>query len=506
MYSMLYSASDKQYFGYLPQLDKFPILGTTLGLACTPTSATNALTYIVSKPGFSGGEYAPLTTYSGWGSVRDDIATKYFYTSPNSIPPGTFPALAIIGMNQYLIDNGLRDHVSISAIGVSTDPQGVNIAGWDRPAQSGFPAIGPASQYSPLFTEQRVTGEFLRAALLRSDAILAGGFYPSPDGKPEAHAVLITDLNWTDKNANGVIDAQDGATVSILDPLDPSQNYSPEYGSYIGYGEGSTTADRLADALNTKVTATGDALFKTGSIVQNGDGLLVVQYVQSSLTNVNGTFENVGGDSSNGKTEVIADMTLMLSMSLGTNGLPDSVDRLIEQDMPHGTFVLDASVFGGHKLEGYIYTNEESAYQNTLQFYLIEGVDGTIRHPDTGETLAPGDEGYAALALQLATEFSALDMADRVSLNEEQLTTFQKNMGDEVDSVMFAPVVTTSAGDNWFAFEQANADQLNHFKELAPNTYGFEDMFGLGDRDFNDLVFQLIPIRMEELPTSGAYF
>lgn len=491
---MNYSANLKQYFGYLPQLDFIA------GEACTPTSATNALTYIVSKPGFSGGEYAPLSSYSGWESVRDDLATNYFYTSPNSNPPGTFPALAIIGMNQYLVKNGLRDHVSLSTIGVSTDPDGRNIAGWDRPEQNGFPAIGPVSQYSQLFTEQRVTGEFLRASLLRSDAILAGGFYSTTGKDLQGHAVLITDLNWTDKNANGVIDAQDGATVSILDPLDPSQSYSPELGSYIGYGEGSTTADELADALNTKVTATGDALFKTGSIVQNGDGFLVVQYVQSSLTNVNGTFENVGGDSSNGKTEVIADMTLMLSMSLGTNGLPDSVDRLIEQDMPHGTFVFDVSVFGGHKLEGYIYTNEESAYQNTLQFYSIEGADGTIRHPDTGEPLAPGDEGYAALALQLATEFSALDMADRVSLNEEQLTAFLKDMGDDLDSVMFAPVVTTSAGDNWFAFEQANADKLVHFKELAPNTYGFEDMFGLGDGDFNDLVFQLIPIRMEELP------
>ena len=495
---MDYSASLKQYFGYLPQLNTFAEPGTTEGLACTPTSATNALTYIVSKPGFAGGEYAPLSNYSGWESVRDDIATNYFYTSPYSSPPGTLPALAVIGINQHLLDNGLRDHVSISAIGVSTDPQGNNIAGWGRPAGNGLPAIGPASQYSQLFTEQRVTGEFLRAALLRSEAIVAGGFYPSDEG-PLGHAVLITDLNWTDKNANGVIDAQDGATVRILDPLDPSQHYSPEFGSDIGFGAGSTTADQLADALNTKVTATGEALFKTGSIVQNEDGALVVQYVQSSLTNVNGTFENVGGDSSNGKAVAVADMTIMFAMSLGTNGLPDSVDHLIEQDMPDGTFVLDISVFGGHKLEGYIYTNEESAYQNTLHFYLIEGVDGTIRHPDTGETLAPGDEGYAALALQLATEFSALDMADRVSLNEEQLTAFLKDMGDDLDSVMFAPVVTTSAGDNWFAFEEANADKLVHFKELAPNTYGFEDMFGLGDGDFNDLVFQTILTRMEEL-------
>lgn len=492
---MNYSVELNQYFGYLPQLEFFS------GEACVPTSATNALTYIVSKPGFAGGEYAaPFSSYSGWELVRGDIAENYFYTSPDSIPPGTFPALAVIGMDQYLKDNGLRDHVSFSAIGVSTNSDNINIAGWGT-AQPGFPAIGPASNYSELFTEQKVTGEFLRASLLRSDAILAGGFYPTPGGSPQGHAVLITDLKWTDKNANGVIDAEEDATVSILDPLDPSQNYSPEIGSYIGYGDGSTDKEQLTDALNTKVTATGGALFKTGKIFQDEDGFLVVKYAQTSLTNVNGTFENVAGDSSNSTTEAGIPMTLMFSMSLGTNGLPDSVDHLIEKDMPHGTFVLDVGVFGGHKLEGYIYTNEESAYQNTLQFYLIEAADGTIRHPDTGVTLAPGDEGYAALALQLATEFSALHMENRVSLDEEQLTVFSKNMGhDEADSALFAPVVTTSAGDNWFAFEQANADKLVHFKERAPNTYGVEDMFGGGDGDFNDLVFQLIPISMEVLP------
>lgn len=497
---MNYTVLNKQYFGYLPQLATFD------ELACTPTSATNALTYIVSQPGFAGGAYAPLSSYSGWESVRDDIATNYFYTSPNSIPPGTLPALAVIGMNQYLVDNGLKDHVSISAIGVSTDPQGNNIAGWNTPAQHGIPAVGPASQYSQLFTEQRVTGEFLRASLLRSDAILAGGFYATGDGSPEGHAVLITDLKWTDKNVNGLIDSEDGATVTILDPLDPSQNYSPVVGSYIGFGAGFTDQERLADALNTKVTATGEALFKTGSIIQNEAGALVVQYDQTSLVNNNGTFENSGGDSSNGRTEA-TDMTFMLAMSLGANGLPDSVDHLIEKDMPVGTFVFDVSVFGGNKVEGYIYTNEESAYQNTLQFYLIEAPDGSISDPDTGKTLVPGDEGYAALALQLATELSALDMEDRISQDAEQLHAFQKEISsDEGNSVLFAPVVTTSAGDSWFAFELANKDQFNHFKALAPNTYGVEDMFGGGDGDFNDLVFQLIPTRMEELPSGDVYF
>jgi hypothetical protein len=86
------------------------------------------------------------------------------------------------------------------------------------------------------------------------------------------------------------------------------------------------------------------------------------------------------------------------------------------------------------------------------------------------------------------------------------LHAFQKEISsDEGNSVVFAPVVTTSAGDNWFAFEPANADQLNHSKALASDTYGVEDMFGGGDGDFNDLVFQVILTHIEELSTSDVF-
>jgi len=60
--------------------------------------------------------------------------------------------------------------------------------------------------------------------------------------------------------------------------------------------------------------------------------------------------------------------------------------------------------------------------------------------------------------------------------------------------------VTTSAGDHWFAFDEANSDGRTHIKELAPNTYGVEDTLGGGDLDFNDLVFQVIPTHLGEPP------
>ena len=487
---MIYTAPNTEYFGYLPQLATFD------GLACTPTSATNALTCVLTRPAVPGGVHTPLQSYAGWETVRDDLANNYFFTSPDTVPAGTLPAQAVIGLNQYLIDIGRQQHTSLSAIGLSKDSSGNNIAGWGTPAQNGHPAIGPATQYDSIFTEQIVTGEFLRASLLRTDAILAGGFYSTGDSEPAGHAVVITELKWDDKNANGRIDSADGATVKILDPLDPSQNYSPEVGSTIGYGTGATTQQQLDNALDTKVVATGDALFKTGSIVQNDAGALVVSYQQSSLVNNKGEFQNVGGDASNGQTEAV-DMTIMLAMAIGTTGLPDSVDRLIEQGMPEGAFIFEADVFGKEQLNGRVYTNESSDYDNLLHFYRIENADGAIRVEGTDKTLLPGDDGYVEAALKLVDQSNLLDLSSRDSKDEEQLQDFEVTVDADL---LFAPLVTTSAGDHWFAFDEANSDGRTHIKELAPNTYGVEDTLGGGDLDFNDLVFQVIPTHLGEPP------
>ena len=43
-------------------------------------------------------------------------------------------------------------------------------------------------------------------------------------------------------------------------------------------------------------------------------------------------------------------------------------------------------------------------------------------------------------------------------------------------------------GSTYFAFADASSDKLNHFKVLGVNLFGFEDMGGLGDRDYDDLV------------------
>lgn len=51
--------------------------------------------------------------------------------------------------------------------------------------------------------------------------------------------------------------------------------------------------------------------------------------------------------------------------------------------------------------------------------------------------------------------------------------------------------VKGSATDNsevYFAYAQANSDKEQHVTELTPFTWGWEDLQGLGDKDYNDAI------------------
>ncbi len=55
---------------------------------------------------------------------------------------------------------------------------------------------------------------------------------------------------------------------------------------------------------------------------------------------------------------------------------------------------------------------------------------------------------------------------------------------------------STNGGDGkavhaYFNYLGANPDKLDHFRLLGNNTFGVEDLYGGGDRDFNDLVVKL---------------
>ncbi|MFN7517388.1 MAG: DUF4114 domain-containing protein, partial [Dolichospermum sp.] len=45
--------------------------------------------------------------------------------------------------------------------------------------------------------------------------------------------------------------------------------------------------------------------------------------------------------------------------------------------------------------------------------------------------------------------------------------------------------------DIYFTFLGANSDGVDHVRMLGDNTFGFEDMRGGGDKDFNDILVKV---------------
>jgi hypothetical protein len=143
----------------------------------------------------------------------------------------------------------------------------------------------------------------------------------------------------------------------------------------------------------------------------------------------------------------------------------------------------------------------EAAYNNSVGLYKVENAQGTILDELTRERLNPGDANYAQVALRQSKLNSELG-SNRSASGLQQLD----------GGAIYAPYLIangtrdrflssnssnqTAQGTEgqvplaYFAFQGANPDKVDHIRQLGNNTFGFEDLLGGGDRDFNDIVFK----------------
>lgn len=145
-------------------------------------------------------------------------------------------------------------------------------------------------------------------------------------------------------------------------------------------------------------------------------------------------------------------------------------------------------------LKADITTTSSASYNNNVGFYVVEDAIGTIKLAN-GSSLKPGDANYAVEAIK-----SAVLQAGKTDSKLNQ---------DVVGGKIYAPVVvaqgsftdfvsknpTNGGGASdihaYFNYLGANSDKTDHFRLIGNNTFGVEDQFGGGDRDFNDLVVNL---------------
>jgi hypothetical protein len=159
---------------------------------------------------------------------------------------------------------------------------------------------------------------------------------------------------------------------------------------------------------------------------------------------------------------------------------------------------IDLSDYSGQNFTADLTTTSSAAYKNNIGFYVVQDAIGTIKLAD-GTTLKPGDANYAVKAIE------------NVLLQATQTETKvgQNLLGGKI----YAPVVVaqgtlsdfvsknpSNGGDAnvihaYFSFTGANSDKTDHFRVLGNNSFGIEDMYGGGDRDYNDLVVSVTSIK-----------
>ena len=125
----------------------------------------------------------------------------------------------------------------------------------------------------------------------------------------------------------------------------------------------------------------------------------------------------------------------------------------------------------------------EASFDNTVGFYITEDANGSVRDI-TGNLIQPGEAGYkeAAMAQQVGPQLTGTN---------NQAMTFSAEMagGTYLGTFLIADGSDAMASDVYFSYGSANGGD-DHVKQLGNNTFGFEDMVRLGDRDFNDVVVQ----------------
>jgi uncharacterized protein YkwD len=137
----------------------------------------------------------------------------------------------------------------------------------------------------------------------------------------------------------------------------------------------------------------------------------------------------------------------------------------------------------------------EATYRNYAGFYRVEDTQGTVIDTD-GKSYAPQDPGYLNAALrrsQVANEGVQLDrngLSNTTNLKGGYIYAPFLIANGSVNDVLNRKNSDT-APQVYFDYLTANADGFQHTKSLGANKFGFEDLAGGGDKDYNDLIFQV---------------
>ena len=123
----------------------------------------------------------------------------------------------------------------------------------------------------------------------------------------------------------------------------------------------------------------------------------------------------------------------------------------------------------------------------SLMLYKVDDYNGTIGG------VAPDQAGYAAAAAGRA--YTVMGGGTTIAGPGDGNAGQSQITGVDAGDLIAMQLTNVTNGDTFWAFSQANeivgGEHVSHLWNYGANTWGWEDLYGGGDRDYNDLVVQL---------------
>ncbi|WP_323374604.1 DUF4114 domain-containing protein [Nostoc commune] len=140
--------------------------------------------------------------------------------------------------------------------------------------------------------------------------------------------------------------------------------------------------------------------------------------------------------------------------------------------------------------------NREASFNNFVGFYKVADENGGIdTNGDGNGDILIGQAGYAQAAIR--QRVAGIDLLVNNQGTASYTGTFEPGS-------IFAPFIIINGRPDaildsnpnndpavYFPFLGANADKVDHIRLLGNNTFGFEDLAGGGDKDFNDVIVKV---------------
>jgi hypothetical protein len=229
------------------------------------------------------------------------------------------------------------------------------------------------------------------------------------------------------------------------------------------------------DNVRKKNVSNPDILFSNASnqkITDSGTGNFTLAW------------EDGNGNSTDFKDFVVSIQPTDIPLPLGAN----------LQDQQEGEVLDLRSIDSSKTVQANFVVNREAAYNNFVGFYKIDDSQGTITDPLTGISIKPGDIGYTEAAIK--NRVAGIDLQ---AANQSTATINGAFQGGSI----FAPFILVNGSPDqlldtnksndpavYFAYLGANSDGIDHIRLLGNNTFGFEDLPGGGDLDYNDIIIK----------------